>query len=100
MLVLRVMKRKMSPKEREEVVTKGFLIDQKYLTLKTLEEIMDPKNRVTKESLEKRLALLSSDFRQHLETLMEHQINQLQILMEQMDERYILRREWDSARGV
>ena len=100
MLVLRAMKREISQKEREEFVTRGFLIDQKYLTLKTLEEIMDPKNRVTKESLEKRLELLSSDFRQHLETLMEHQMNQLQILMEQMDDRYVLRREWNSARGV
>lgn len=86
--------KKLSSKERGEVVTRGFLIDNKYLTLKTLDEIMDPKNRITREQVENKLKLLSDDARQYLETLMEHQMNQLQILMEQMDERYVLRREW------
>ena len=85
--------KKLTSKQRNEPVTKGFLVDHKYLTIKTLEELMDPKNYVTKESLEQKLSLLSNESRQHLEALVEHQMHQLQIFMEQMDERYVLRRE-------
>ncbi|MEY4440639.1 MAG: hypothetical protein RLY49_265 [Candidatus Parcubacteria bacterium] len=93
-----ILMKKLTPKQRKEVVTKGFLFDNKYLTLKTLDEIMDPKNRVTREQVEEKLSLLSDDLRQHLEALMEHQMHQLQVLMEQMDERYVLRREWNMAK--
>ncbi len=92
--------KKLSQKEREEVLTKGFLIDNKYLTLRTLDEIMDPKNRITKEQLESKLKLLKDDARQHIESLMEHQMHQLQVLMEQMDERYVLRKEWEAAQKL
>lgn len=71
--------KKLTSKQRNEPVTKGFLIDNGY---------------VTKDYLDKKLKEQSRDFRQHLESLMEHQMDQLQIFMEQMDERYVLRREW------
>ena len=92
------MKKKLSQKERGEVVTKGFLIGNKYVTLKTLDEIMDPKNRITREQVQNKLNLMKDDSRQYLEALMEHQMNQLQTLIEQMDERYVLRKEWEMSR--
>jgi hypothetical protein len=84
---------KISKKEREELVTKGFLIDNKYLTIRTLDEILDPKNRITQEQLDTKINLLREDARQHLEALMEHRMHQLQVLMEQIDARYVLRKE-------
>ena len=74
--------KKLSQKEREEVATKGFLED----------------HYVTKYYLDMRLKEQLLDFRQHLDTLMEHQMHQLQVLMEQMDERYVLRREWSASK--
>lgn len=67
---------KISQKERGEVVTKGFLKD--YLDIRLKEQTLD--------------------FKQHLESLMEHQMHQLEILMEQMDDRYVLRKEWEAIR--
>lgn len=73
--------KKLSQKEREEVATKGFLED----------------HYVTKDYLDMRLKELSLDFRQHLDSLMGHQMHQLEILIEQMDDRYVLRREWKAV---
>ena len=81
------MNKKLSQKEREESVTKGFLED--YLGI-----------YVTKDYLDIRLKEQTLDFKQHLNSLMEHQMHQLEILMEQMDERYMLRREWNIAQGL
>ena len=98
------MKKKLSQKEREEVVTKGFLSD--YLDSKNYitKDYLDSKNYITKDYLEDYLDMRfkkqTLEFKQYLDSLMEHQMHQLQILMEQMDERYVLRREWISARGV
>lgn len=71
--------KKLTPKQRNEVVTKGFLVDNGYLT---------------KDYLDQRLKEQSSEFLQRLEFLTKHQMNQLQIFMEQMDERYVLRKKW------
>lgn len=72
--------KKLTPKQREEVVTKGFLYEQNF---------------VTKEYLDKKLKEQSAEFRHYIDTLIEHQLDQIQIFMEQMDERYVLRREWN-----
>lgn len=72
------MNKKLSQKEREESVTKGFL--EEHLDIRFKEQTLD--------------------FKQHLDSLMEHQMHQLEILMEQMDERYVLRREWNIAQGL
>lgn len=79
----------MSQKEREELVNKGYL-----------EDVLESKNYVTKEYLDQRLIIQSQDFRQHLDSLMEHQMHQLQVFIEQMDERYVLRREWKMDQGL
>lgn len=42
-------KRKLSQKERNEPVNKGFLVDNHYLTEERLEEILDSKNYATKD---------------------------------------------------
>jgi hypothetical protein len=88
--------KKLTPKQRGEAVTKGFLVDNEYVTKSSLEEILENKLKpyVTKDYLDIKLREQSAEFRQHVESLMEHQINQIQIFMEQMDERYVLRREW------
>jgi len=103
-IVLCVMKKELSQKEREEVVTKGFLVDyldkKEYITRPVLEEILEKKLEpyVTKDYLDKRMKEQSADFRQHLDSLIEHHMNQLQIFMESMDERYVLRREWNMSK--
>lgn len=115
--------RKLSQKEQEEVVTKGFLVEylektleeklesKNYVTKDYLEEVLESKNYITKDYLDSKnyitkdyfeegLNKQSADFRQHLESLMEHQMDQLQVFMEQMDNRYVLRREWNAAKGL
>ena len=105
--------KKLSQKERNEVVTKGFLVDylDKVLDEKLeskleskLEEKLESKNYVTKEYLEDRLdkslTKQSKDFYQHMEALIEHQLHSIQTFMESMDDRYVLRREWNEMRGV
>lgn len=69
------MSKKLSKKERGEVVTKGYYYD-------TLEEILN-----------KRLSELRVEFRGDVETLMEHQTHQLQSIFEGFDERYVLKKE-------
>ena len=92
--------KKLTPKQRNELVTKGslsdFLVGNEYITRKILEDTLNKKLEpyVTKDYLDQRLKEQSSEFLQRLESLMEHQMNQLQIFMEQMDERYVLRKEW------
>ena len=81
--------KKLSQKEREELVTKGFLEDCFDIRFEELSK------KLTKEITTE----ISADFRQHLDSLMEHQMHQLEVLMEQMDDRYVLRREWESARS-
>jgi hypothetical protein len=90
------MKKKLSQKEREEVVTKGYLSDvleeRNYITKDYFEEHLE-------STINKALEKQSKEFYQHMEALMEHQMNQLQVFMEHMDEQYVLRREWVAQRG-
>jgi hypothetical protein len=85
--------KKLTPKQREETVTKGFLYEQNFVTKEYLDKKLEP--YVTKEYLDKKLKEQSAEFRQHIDTLIEHQLDQIQIFMEQMDKRYVLRREWN-----
>ena len=68
--------KKLSKKEREEIVTKGFL-----------EDYFEDRLNI---ALEKQ----SKEFRQYIDTMIEYQLNSIQTFMENMDERYVLRREW------
>lgn len=81
------MKIKIPENELDEPVTKRFLIENEFITRKTLEEILDI-----------RFEKHSREFRQYLETLMEHQMHQLQVFMEHLDDRYVLRKEWELSR--
>lgn len=80
---------KLNPNERGDLVTKGFLED--YLD-DYFDEKLEP--YVTKDYLDKKLKEQSSEFRQYIDTMIGYQIHQIQIFMEQMDERYVLRKEW------
>lgn len=96
------MKGEISQKEREEVVTKGFLSD--YLDSKNYitEDYLDKRLEiyVTKDYLDVRLQEQTTEFKQYMEALMEHHMHQLQVFIEHMDDRYVLRREWNSVRGI
>ncbi len=72
--------KKLSKKERGEIVTKGFLED--YL------------NDVLEFTINNALEKQSKEFRQYIDTMIEYQLNSIQTFMENMDERYVLRREW------
>ncbi len=80
------MRSRFTKAEREEVVTKGFLVD--YLD-----------DYVTKDYLDEVLREQTNHIEQRIEVLMENQMHQLQILFETMDERYVLRREWLASQG-
>lgn len=75
------MKRIITEAERSETVNKGFLVDY-------LDEVLDSK-------LEEQLKHID----QRIETLMEHQVHQLQVILESLDDRYVLRQEWLASRG-
>ncbi len=68
--------KKLSKKERGEIVTKGFL-----------EDYFEDRLNI---ALEKQ----SKEFRQYIDTMIEYQLNSIQTFMENMDERYVLRKEW------
>jgi len=70
------MSKKLSKKERGETVTKGYLND--YLDI--------------------RLKQQSQELRDHVDVLIEHQTHQLETFFEGLDDRYVLRREWEAAK--
>jgi RNA binding exosome subunit len=78
------MNKKLTKKESEEVVTKGYYHD-------TLDEILDVRfNKFRKE--------INKDFKFHIDSLMENYIDQLQALIEGFDDKYVLRKEWETAK--
>lgn len=94
--------KKLSKKERGEVVTKGYLEDQEYVT----NSYLKAQDYVTKsylnEVLDKRFEEfrkeINKDFKYHIDVLIEHQKDQLQVLLEGLDNRYVLRSELRSDR--
>lgn len=107
--------KKLSKKEREELVTKGYLNDliekkefliYKYLKKKgfaTKKELNLDKyvtkeyyNDTLEEIVSKRFKKQDTKNRGDIEALMEHHIHQLQVLLEGLDHRYVLRSEWAS----
>ena len=90
------MKRKLSQKERGEVVTKGFLedyIDSKdFVTKDYLDQVLESKNYVTKNYLHQTLEETFSKYRQenrrHLEALMEDYHQRVYPLVELFDARF------------
>jgi hypothetical protein len=92
------MKKKLSQKEREETVTKGFLSDclEDTVTKGFLSDCL--KDYVTKdyltETINNAMEKQAKDFYQHMDALMEHHMHMLQVFMENMDDRYVLRKEW------
>ncbi len=95
---------KLSKKESKEIVTKGFLVNYLEQVLESknyiTKDYLESRNYITKDYFEDRLTKQSAEFRQYIESLMEHQVHQLQVLIEQMDDRYVLRREWTGAKGA
>lgn len=90
------MSKKLSKKEREKVVTKGYLEDKDYVTKDYLDKKLD--NYVTKDYLDIRLNELSKEFKDYVSALIEHQTHQLQTFYEGFDNRYVLRKEWEAAK--
>jgi hypothetical protein len=107
------MSKKLSKKERENVVTKGYLFDlmekQEFLIFKyfkskgfVTKKELNLDDYITKEYyydsveeiVERRLKKLKSQHRSDIEILMEHHLHQLQTLFEGLDNRYVLRKEW------
>lgn len=78
--------------QQQNFVTKDFLQEQNFVTKDFLLDSLGA--YATKDYLDIRLKEQTTDFKQYLDSLMEHQMHQLETLMEQMDERYVLRREW------
>lgn len=83
------MKQIVSPEEREEVVTKGFLVDymqsMEYVTESRLKEILD-------KTLDDRFSSFQKDLYQHMHqhigALMEDNHHQVQILIEAFQGRF------------
>ncbi|MCB9806110.1 hypothetical protein H6775_03045 [Candidatus Nomurabacteria bacterium] len=94
--------KKLSKKEREEVVTKGYLVDylesQNYIT----KEYLESKNYVTKDYLEDKFAhyfgLISEDFTQKITVAIEGLEIRLDAKFARIDERFdrLERRMWRS----
>ncbi len=78
------MKRKLSTKERDEVVTKGYLEDQDFVTKQYIEE----QNFVTKDYLDMRLETFQKDMYQHITALMEHNREQTLVLIDAFQGRF------------
>lgn len=106
------MLKKLTKKERDAVVTKGYVYDliekQDFLIYKYLKskdfvtkKQLKENDYVTKkyyfDTLEKvvsrRIKKQKSEFRSDLDALMEHHMHQLQVLFEGFDDRYVLRKE-------
>ena len=78
--------KKLSKKEREEVVTKGYFHD-------TLEEVLDERFGKFRKEFRREI---NEDFKKHIDVLMEHHRSQLEVILEGLDNRYVLRSEWTS----
>jgi hypothetical protein len=76
-----VMNKKLSPKERKESVTKGFLVDY----LQSMEYVTESK---LKEILDDRFSKFQKDIHQHLNALMEHNREQTLTLIEAFQGRF------------
>jgi len=85
------MKKKLSQKERNEVVTKGFLIDNNFVTESRLEEILDSKNYVTKdwaqEMFETFQKIIREDFAQQTGALIEAFRHENRLVVEALESR-------------
>ncbi|MEY4440620.1 MAG: hypothetical protein RLY49_246 [Candidatus Parcubacteria bacterium] len=75
------MKKKLSQEERKEVVTKGFLVDNGYLTEKRFEELFDKKSREL-------LMYYQEDMKHHIESLMEQQKDYFHAIIEVLSGRF------------
>jgi len=83
------MKKELSQKEREETVTKGFLFD-----------CFEERDYVTKDYLKEALLEQSEDFHRRVSAVLEEHRAYLGALIENLDNRYVLRREWRAQGGV
>ena len=92
-------KKKLSQKERNESVTKGYLEDQDYVTKEyfhdTLEATLDKKDYATKdyvgasfEAMDLKFQGYMEDSRRHMTMLMEDNRHQIRLLMEGTNARF------------
>lgn len=105
------MNKKLSTKEREEIVTKGFFVDyletKEYVTESRLREILDSKNYVTedflveyvhaildsknyitKDYLDMRFEKAQKTTHQYMQALMEHSREQTLVLIDAFQGRF------------
>jgi hypothetical protein len=91
MIGLSVMKKKLSQKERNETVTKGFLVDylekQEYITRPVLEEILESKNYVTKDWAQDMFETLLREFQNHTSALAESFRHENSLIIEALTHR-------------
>ena len=78
------MSKKLFKKEKGELVTKGYLND-----------CLDERFTEFKKEFRKEI---NEDFERHVGALIEHYIDQLQAMFEGLDDRYVLRKEWNLAK--
>ncbi len=82
------MKKKLSKKEREEVVTKGFLEDylesRNYIT----KEYLDSKDYATKAHVQEIFNYYQSDMKHHIDSLIERQHDYFRAIIETLEGRF------------
>ena len=85
------MKKKLSQKERNEPVTKGFLADyldkKEYITRPVLEEILESKNYVTKDWAQGMFETILSEFRTQTGALIESFRHENRLVIESLESR-------------
>jgi hypothetical protein len=95
-------KKKLTKKQREEVVTKGYLEDlleeKDYVTKSHLNETLYDMMNTMSETMDRKISIAMDkqlqEFNRNMGALMEHQMHQIQIMFESLDTRYVLRSEW------
>lgn len=93
---------KLSKKEREEVVTKGHLEDQDYVTKDFLVDYLESNNYVTKDYLDKKFShyfqLISEDFSHKITGAIEGLEMRMDVKFARIDERFdrLEKRMWRS----
>ena len=86
-------KRKLTQKEREEAVTKGYVEDQDFVTMKTLKKhdyrteayfkkALSSEDFATKEYVAEAFAAMDTKFQRYIQSLMEDNRHYFQVLME------------------
>ncbi len=82
-------KKKLSKKERNEAVTKGFIEDQGFVTKGYLEDVLNEKDYVTKSYMHEAFEVLDHKMQHYTTVVMEDNRAQTLKLIEAFDSRFI-----------